>query len=69
MEAILFLTTLFAIWGAYLNSMGKVVGFAIWIVTNLIFVLNNIMIEQWAQAFLFFIYTMISINGLNQSRK
>ena len=64
MEAILLITTFFALYGAYLNSEGKWEGFAIWMITNFLFMLNNWVIGQWQQSFLFFCYFILSLRGL-----
>lgn len=67
MEYLLLITTLAALLGAYLNSVGKWQGFAIWIATNLIFLINNWQIGQWQQALLFACYLLLSANGLRHS--
>ncbi len=69
MEAILVLTTVAALYGAYLNSIGNWRGFAFWIVTNAIFMLNNWYIGQWQQALLFLCYMGIAANGLKNLKK
>jgi len=58
-----------ALIGAYLNSIGKWQGFAIWIATNTIFALNNYYIGQWQQALLFSCYLLLAANGLKVSLK
>jgi len=67
METILLIATISALFGAYLNSVGKWQGFAIWMVTNCIFMMNNIMIGQWQQAVLFGCYLLLAGNGLRVS--
>jgi hypothetical protein len=69
METILLIATFSALIGAYFNSMGKWQGFAIWIVTNLVFMVNNYMIGQWQQALLFACYLVLACNGLRVSLK
>lgn len=69
MEAILLISTLCALYGAYLNSIGRWEGFAIWMGTNAIFFLNNWYIGQWQQAILFLFYLAIAANGLANSKK
>ncbi len=64
MDAILPLTTLAALIGAYMVSNGNWVGFSIWIVTDIIFMLNNYMIGQWEQCLLFGLYLFIAANGV-----
>jgi len=68
METILLICTLLALLGAYLNSIGRWEGFAIWMLTNLVFMMNNWYIGQWQQAFLFACYLGISLNGLKNYR-
>ena len=68
MDSILLMTTLLALYGAYLNSKGDWRGFAIWMATNTIFLINNLMIEQWCQALLFGSYLALSANGLYNSK-
>ena len=69
MEYILPITTLAALIGAYLNSIGDHKGFGIWIATNLIFIINNLLIKQYEQAFLFTCYLLLAANGLRYSLK
>jgi hypothetical protein len=68
MDAILLITTLFALYGAYLNSVGKWHSFAIWTATNAVFMLNNLSIGQWQQAVLFAVYLIFSFNGLMNAK-
>jgi hypothetical protein len=67
MEYVLIAATLIAVLGAYLNSIGRWQGFALWILTNFVFIVNNLHIGQWQQAFLFATYMVISINGLKNA--
>lgn len=69
MESILFLTTILAMIGAYLNSISRWEGFLIWTLTNTIFCIHNFIIGQWQQSFLFLFYFLISLNGLWQYNK
>lgn len=64
MDAILSIATVAALIGALLVSNGNWIGFAIWIVTDIIFMLNNYMIGQWQQAALFGLYLFIAANGV-----
>ena len=64
METILFIATVLALIGAYLVSNGAWIGFAIWIVTDIIFMINNYMIGQWQQMVLFGLYLFIASNGV-----
>lgn len=66
MEAILFIATIAALYGAYLVSNGNFYGFAIWIFTNMIFFANNLVIGQWEQAFLFGVYMILAVNGVRK---
>lgn len=67
METVLLITTGLALYGAYLNSVANPWGFVIWIMTNIVFMLNNWSIGQWQQALLFGCYLGLSINGLRHS--
>lgn len=69
MEAVLVIATFLALYGAYLNSIGDWKGFAIWIATNAVFMLNNWYIGQWQQAILFTCYMALAANGLKNSTK
>jgi nicotinamide riboside transporter PnuC len=69
MDYILIITTIAALFGAYLNSIGNATGFAIWIVTNMVFMANNWYIGQWQQALLFMCYLILASNGLRHSLK
>jgi len=69
MEYILIINTIAALYGAYLNSIGKYQGFGIWIATNIIFIINNLLIQQYEQAFLFACYLVLAANGLRYSLK
>lgn len=64
MDAILPIAALAALFAAYLVSKGNWIGFAIWIVTDLIFMVNNYMICQWEQCILFALYLGIAANGV-----
>jgi len=67
MGSLLFVSTLLALYGAYLNSEGRWHGFAIWIVTNTVFMIHNYNIGQWQQSLLFLCYLVLSANGLRHS--
>lgn len=64
MDAILSLSTLLALVGAYLVSQGMWQGFAIWTVTNTVFAIHNFLIEEWQMFFLFVAYFFLAVNGL-----
>lgn len=64
MEILLPLTTFAALIGAYLVSNGNWIGFAVWILTDIIFMINNYFIGQWEQAILFGLYLFIAANGV-----
>ncbi len=68
MGSILFTATLLAIFGAYLNSIGNRNGFLIWIGTNIVFMINNILIDQTWQALLFAVYLILAVNGWRNSK-
>lgn len=64
MEILLPLATISALIGALLVSNGNWIGFAIWIATDIIFMINNYMIGQWEQSILFGLYLFIAGNGI-----
>lgn len=64
MDAILPIATLAALIAAFMVSKGNWMGFSIWIVTDLIFMINNYMIGQWEQCILFALYLGIAANGV-----
>ena len=64
MEILLPIATFLALLGAYYVSNGNWVGFAIWIATDIVFMLNNYFIGQWEQAVLFALYLFIAANGV-----
>jgi hypothetical protein len=67
METFLFIVTIFALYGAYLNSCNNWVGFWIWTVTNVIFAYHNYTINEYSQMSLFLAYFFISLNGIRNS--
>lgn len=69
METILIASTILALIGAYLNSIGRKEGFIIWVLTNTVFMTNNYIIGQWQQALLFGCYLLLSAFGLYNKLK
>lgn len=69
METILLIATVLALMGAYLVSKGMWEGFAIWIVTNIVFAFNNFFIGQWQQGILFSVYLALALQGFFNFRK
>ncbi len=61
--------TLTSIVGAIWNARGNIWGFYIWVPANLGWIAYDIVIEQYSQAVLFFVYTVITIYGIYQWRK
>lgn len=68
METLLFIATILALTGAYLNSIGKKEAFYFWIFTNAVFAANNYMIQEYSQMVLFLAYLLISINGVRVAK-
>lgn len=62
-EMLLWLNTIVAIVGTYLNAKQVRFGFIIWMVTNTAFVVNNIYIGSYAQATLFAVYFVLAVVG------
>ena len=52
-----------ALAGAELINRRMRAGFAVWLVTNAVFVVNNVAIGQWAQAALFGAYFVLAVRG------
>ena len=61
--------TLISLIGTVLNSQQKISGFVFWIIGNIGFMTINLLARQYAQATLFFINTLLSINGIINWRK
>ncbi|OGN59749.1 MAG: hypothetical protein A3F40_03980 [Chlamydiae bacterium RIFCSPHIGHO2_12_FULL_27_8] len=62
-EYLLWLNTIFAIVGTVLNAKQVRFGFVIWMVTNLVFLVNNIYIKSYPQSGLFFVYFVLAVYG------
>ncbi len=59
-----------ALIGAVFNSCGRyLLSFKIWMLTNLLFFIYNLAKKDYAQAFLFFAYFLISVNGWHNLHK
>jgi len=69
METLLFISTITALMGAYLNSNGNYLGFYLWLVSNSIFSYHNFCIAEYSQCALFSVYFLISINGIRNHEK
>lgn len=67
MDFTLLVVTIVAIIAGYLNSCGKKLGFLLWCGTNTAFFINNMMIGQYEQAFLFFVYLGLAMNGVRNT--
>ncbi len=53
-----------ALYGTYLNSNMDKAGFYFWLVSNLGFFFINLESRTYSQAFLFAVYTALSVRGL-----
>ncbi len=62
-EKFIWLNTIVAIIGTYLNAKQVRFGFIIWMLTNAVFVGYNIYIHAYAQATLFFVYFGLALFG------
>jgi hypothetical protein len=49
--------------------MGKVDGFYIWIVSNLGWLVAEIILKQWAQVPMWIVYTILSVVGIVMWKK
>ena len=63
LEKFIWCNTIVAIIGTYLNAKQKRSGFIIWMITDFIFMIYNIIIKSYAQATLFFVYVALGIFG------
>ena len=63
LEIFLWLNTVVAIIGTYLNAKQVRFGFVIWMITNAVFVANNIIIHSYQQAALFTVYFGLALFG------
>lgn len=64
-----YVITILAIIGAWLNIRKRVEGFMIWTVTNSYWLIHNLRIEEYAQAFLFGVFTYLAISGWRNWKK
>lgn len=64
MQIALIISTVAALIGALLVSNGRWVGFAIWLATDIVFMINNYLIGEWQQCILFALYLFIAANGV-----
>jgi nicotinamide riboside transporter PnuC len=55
--------------GAIYNAKGKIFGFYIWIIANLLWVGYDLYIQSYSQMVLFVVYTIISGYGIWQWKK
>jgi len=59
----MWLVSFMALAGAELINRRMRAGFAVWLATNAVFVINNAAIGQWAQAALFAAYFVLAVRG------
>lgn len=62
-EIFLWCNTILAIIGTFLNAKQVRFGFVIWMITNTVFVINNIYIHCYQQAALFAVYFGLAVFG------
>ena len=68
-SSLTWLITLASLTGAFFNARKSIVGFYIWIVANLSWVVYDLWINEYSQAVLFLAYTGITIYGIITWRK
>jgi hypothetical protein len=68
-HTIAWFATLLALYGTWLNSKQDRRGFYYWIATNTAFCLLNVKSGQMAQAFLFGVYVLLAVKGLEEWHK
>ena len=64
MEYVGWVFTTIALVGTFLNAQMNVLGFFAWIISNIGFMILNIMNHVYSQAALFFVNTLFSIWGI-----
>jgi nicotinamide riboside transporter PnuC len=69
METLTWVMAASCVIGAVLNAKKSIVGFYIWLPTNILWVLVSLRAAQYAQAALFSVYVVISIIGIINWRK
>lgn len=62
-EILMWCNTAVAVFGTYLNTKQIRFGFVLWMLTNAVFIVNNIAIKSWPQAALFSIYLGLAVLG------
>jgi nicotinamide riboside transporter PnuC len=56
--------TVIALIGTVLNSQMNILGFVFWIISNTGFLILNLLQHNYAEVFLFFVNTVVSIIGI-----
>ncbi len=62
-DLLIWLNTAVAIAGTFLNAKRIRFGFVLWMITNLVFVVNNLYIKSYPQAALFSVYFGLALFG------
>ena len=68
LENISWILTIIAITGTWLNTCKDVRGFYLWLASNLSFSVINFSSGMYAQGFLFGVYTILAIIGIQRWR-
>lgn len=58
------IVVIIALLGAWLNARKNIYGFCCWLLSNGFWTVHNIIIREYAQAFLYFVFLGIAIYGL-----
>lgn len=69
MTIVTWILSAISIVGTLRNAMGKVDGFYIWIVSNLGWLVAEIILKQWAQVPMWIVYTILSVVGIVMWKK
>ena len=64
MEIMTWVLTISCIIGAVFNAKKNIIGFYVWVPANFLWAYTALRIEQYAQAALFGVYTIIAIIGI-----
>jgi len=62
-EIFIWINTAFAVIGTFLNAKRIRFGFILWMITNAVFVFNNLRLHSYSQATLFTIYFGLALFG------
>lgn len=68
-ECVSWLLTFIAIYGTFLNANKDIRGFYFWLISNSAFCAINLSLGMLAQGFLFGVYTILAVMGIQRWKK